>query len=195
MTKIISISFLVLVFGTFFVMNTDGTMIWLKDQIKSSNDSDDYVCWNHEQLLVERPNGKYACVYPYTAVKLNWEILSKYTFTPIETRNGNFTIFNHFSQGSLTNMTVSEDNYSLLITFSTDESGKLSIKIPVTLIGSTNENCFPKSSYPNYYPFIIFSTEEEISFTERISTETARYLEISYDKDSTDLEIIGSCLT
>lgn len=178
-----------------FDFNSYAVVMSLKDQIKSSDNPDHYVCWNMDYVLTQRPNEEYVCVFPYTAMKLDWEIFPKYALTPMETKNGNFTIFNHFSRGSLTNMTISENNYSLFINFSTGESGKLSIKIPVNLIGSTSEDCFPKSSYPNYYPFIIFGTGEEVNFEQRLTTETFRYLEIPYAKDSTKIEIVGSCLS
>ncbi len=141
-------------FGSFIVSSSDAILSSLKYQILSSSDPDDYVCWNLEQLLVERPGGEHAYVYPYTAVKLNWNVASSdYLFNSMETKNGNFTVLTHFSRGSITNITLADNYPGININFSTGESGKLSITVPTEMMVDV-ENCLPQSTYPNYYVFL-----------------------------------------
>lgn len=178
------------------MLSVDAAVMWLKDQIKSSGAPNDYVCWNMEHVLVQRPNGKYACVYPYTVINLNWKIIpNEYVLTYMETRNGNFNIFNHFSRGSIVDMSLNEDYPAIKINFSTGESGKLSIQIPSIMMDVENKNCSLQNKYPNYDDYLILVNGKEISFDERLTTEIFRYLEIPYDNDSTEIEIIGSCYT
>ena len=182
------------IFGSFIVPSSDAILSSLKHQILGSSDPDDYVCWNLEQLLVERPNGEYACVYPYTAVKLNWNIASSdYLLNSMETKNGNFTVLTHFSRGSITNITLADNYPGININFSTGESGKLSITLPTEMMVDV-ENCLPQRTYPNYDTFFVLVNGVEVAYDERITTETLRYLEILYNVDSTNIEIIGECL-
>lgn len=49
--------------------------ISLKQQIDNDIAINEILCRNNSHVLVERINGKLACVYPTTAEKLNWELV------------------------------------------------------------------------------------------------------------------------
>jgi hypothetical protein len=195
MIKTIFVLFTVLIFGSFFAITVDAVVMSLKHQIMDSSDPDDYVCWNMDQLLVERPNGEYACVFPYTAIKLDWIITpNEYLLKPLDTKNGDFIILTHTSRGFVTDVSLNSAYPGIDINLSTGESGKLSITIFTKMMEDT-ENCLPQLTYPNYDDFFVLSNGVEVDYTERITTETLRYLEIPYDADSTNIEIIGECFT
>ena len=44
----------------------------LKEQVNSGLSNEEIICPNSNQVLVERPNGKLACVYVTTTEKLGW---------------------------------------------------------------------------------------------------------------------------
>ena len=193
MIKTIFVLFTVLIFGSFFVITSDAFPSSLKDQLIDPGDPDNYFCWNMDQLLVERPNGKYACVFPYTAIKLDWIIMPNEYLKRLETKNGEFVILTHASRGSITDVSLNSAYPGIDINLSTVESGKLSIVIFPKMMEDT-ENCLPQLTYPNYDDFFVLSNGVEVAYTERITTETLRYLEIPYDANSTNIEIIGDCL-
>lgn len=181
------------IFSSFIMPSSDAVVSSLKHQIQEHSDPETYICWNLEQVLIERQNGKYACVYPYTAIKLNSEFLKGYNLAHMDTRNGNFTIFTHLSRGALTDMIFADTHPGIIIKMSTGEAGKLSINIPVEMTRDT-KNCLPQPVYPNYDVFITLVNGVEVSYDERITTETNRFIELHYDKDATEIEIIDVCL-
>ena len=50
----------------------------LKQQIDDELPIDKILCRNNSHFLVERENGKLACVYESTAKKLNWKLLQNH---------------------------------------------------------------------------------------------------------------------
>lgn len=165
----------------------------LKQQIRERSDPETYVCWNLKQVLVERQNGKYACVYPYTAVKLNWEFLNDYNLSQMDTRNGNFAVFTHLSKGALTDVVLADSYPGIVIKMSTGEAGKLSINIPVEMM-KDDENCLPQPVYPDYDVFFTLVNGVEVHYDERITTDSSRFIELQYGSDAIEIEIIDVCL-
>ena len=64
MNKIAPILLAVLISGTFLATSVHAGGPSLKMQKEWGYDSDEFGCWYDASVLVERPNGDFACVYP-----------------------------------------------------------------------------------------------------------------------------------
>lgn len=87
MNKIIPVFLAVLISGTLLATSAHAGGPSLKMQKEWGYDSDEFGCWYDASVLVERPNGDFACVYPQTAEKLNlrgWIILVSNIVNPDE---------------------------------------------------------------------------------------------------------------
>ena len=164
--------------------------------LKMQNDwgygSDEFGCWYESSVLVERPNGKHACVYPYTAAKLNWEIVINSTNSNfIETKVGDYDIFAHFSRGVTGNTITYDENYnSLIIDTFARSNGTLSLAMPTTFIDMQTAYCSEPRSDDDYFVLI---DGEEVAIEREISDDAMIYLEISYPTNGGRIEIIATC--
>lgn len=192
MNKIIIMFLAVLISGTFFVTSVNAGGPTLKMQKGWGYDSDEFGCWYDASVLVERPNGKFACVYPHTAVKLNWNVVINPTNSNfIETKVDDYDIFAHFSRGVVGNtITYDEHSNSLIVDLFAKSYGTLSLAIPKTLMDTQTEHCLLPIPYDDYFVLI---DGEEVAFEQKIFHDIIRYLEISYPINGGRIEVIASC--
>ncbi len=163
----------------------------LKMQKDWGYDSEKFGCWYQASVLVERPNGEYACVYPHTAVKTNWEVvINSSNSNFMETKVGNHNIFAHFSRGIVSHSMALSDDNSLIVDLSAKSDGTMSVAIPHALMSTQTDNCLKPIPDDPYYVLV---DDVEVFFDQRISNDTIRYLEIPYASSVNQIEIIGSC--
>lgn len=171
----------------------------LKQQLENNIPLIEIDCKNERHLLVERPNGKLACVYYETSEKLNWKVINGDTNRLLHiyelSVNGmlydvEFTI----DKGQVESMVFLEDAHSLLIDLKSTNSGKLTVEIPRIVLDSKSEMC---DKYDDDSPDDVFYTlvdGEEVPHNELSTTDTHRSLEIPFKNDIKQIEIIGTCL-
>lgn len=184
--------FAVLISGPFLVITADAGGPSLKMQKDWGYDSVEFGCWYDASVLVERPNGKYACVYPYTAVRLGWDVVINDTNSKfIETKIGEYDIFAHFSRGITGNtITYDKNHNSLIIDLFAKSNGKLSLAMPQTFIDMQTAYCSEPRSGDDYFVLI---DGEEVAYEQKISDETMMYLEILYPTHGGRIEVITTC--
>ena len=182
----------VLVSGTFVISSVDAGGPSLKMQKDWGYDSEDFGCWYHASVLVERPNGKFACVYPYTAIKLGWDVVINDTNSAfIETKVNNHDILAYFSGSVIGNtITYNENDNSLVIDVFTKTHGKLSLAMPTDFAEMQTAYCPEPRTIDDYFVLI---DGEEVAFEKKISDNTLMYLEVSYPVNGGRIEVIATC--
>ena len=130
--------FVVLVFSTIGISSADAAVMQLKHQVSGASEPDNYTCWAFTQLLVERPNGKFACISPYAMMKLDWQPYNYHSYNfDVSKGNSTYSVFAHNSSestGMISGIEYDDDAFSLLIDLPRTNPGKLFIEIPRMLL-------------------------------------------------------------
>ena len=85
-------------------------------------------------MPVERPNGKFACIFDKTLLKLDWELLSiEDSEFQLKTNNGTYFINYKINDGILANV-IKTDVHSLIFNINSTDPGYFSTVIPSGLI-------------------------------------------------------------
>lgn len=113
--------------------------ISLKQQVENNIPVDNIECRNEKHVLTERPNGKLACVYYETSVKLNWIILNTDTHRQLfvyelPVYNVVYDIKYTITNAQILSMEMIENNNSLLVNLDSRKDGELTIHIPTEMI-------------------------------------------------------------
>lgn len=186
------------VFGISTIFSADATVMPLKYQINDKSDPDNYVCWNSAQLLVERPNGKFACVSPYTMMKIGWQPYdyNSYNFD-VHKGNSTYPVFAHNTSdgvGIVSGIRYDANTDSILVDLPRTNPGKLFIEIPRALLDAKLVRCGEITEDPPKWDFFVLGDGEELEFEEIFTTDTHRTLEIPFKKDLKQIEITAPCL-
>ena len=198
-TRLLIIIASVAVVGVFSPMfYVDAVLSSLKSQIRDGSDPDHYVCWNFEHLLIERPNGKFACVGPYTMTKLGWEPY-KHEYYNIDVHKGNtvYSVFAHNtseSSGMVSGIRYDAKAESLMVDMPRTNPGELFIKIPRELLDANLVRCGEVNEDPSEWYFLVLVDGEEVEYDEIFTTDDHRTLVIPYEKDLRQIEIAAPCL-
>ena len=168
----------------------------LKEQIEQ-NVVSNIKCSNQEHVLVERPNGKLACVTNHTAHKTGW-IIHHYS---IADSQGNKAVVNQglvhlipFETTGLILKDLSFENNSLIATIKPNaEYGVLSLYIQHDLLVANPEQCYsindPATSL--FYLVIINGEGHKISESRNFNGEPV--LNVHTTENARTIEIAGIC--
>lgn len=167
-------------------------------QIKSGIPIDEIQCKNYKHVLTERHNGKPACVYYSTAEKLGWKILhADSTMTPmifeVMKNEKIFDVEYYVKGGTVQDMVYDVDANILLVTVDAINKGSLTIHVPRNLIDAKMDYCPPRNADASDDIFFVLINGEEVSYDEISTTSEKRTLQISFLKDVSKVEIIGTC--
>ncbi|BDQ30568.1 hypothetical protein NZNM25_07910 [Nitrosopumilus zosterae] len=185
---------IVMVVGSSVMVFAD-VVLQLKYQINNDLNPDNYVCWNSEHLLVERPNGKFACITPYMMIKLNWQPYKhEYYIFDVLKDNSVYAVFALDSNAVVSEIRYDVDLHSLIVDMPRNNSGKLFIEIPRDLLDAKLVRCDEVSEDPSDWDFFVLVDGEEVAFEEVFTTDDYRALEILYKKNSKQIEIVDACL-
>lgn len=168
-------------------------------QFKDGVDPHKIQCRNDLHVLTKRPNGKMACVYPLTAEKLGWKIISAdSTLTPsiFEVPKGDrvFDVEYHIKGGMVKDMVFSNNTNSLLVTIDSTDKGSLILSIPRNLLDAKFDYCPPHQTNPPDDRFIVLLDREEALYDEILTTPEKRTLQIQFAKNAAKIEVIATCL-
>ena len=179
------------------IFSVDAVIMPLKYQISSETDPDRYVCWNFDQLLVERPNGKFACVSPYTMMKLGWHPYQHYYNIDVYKDNIIYSVFAHNtseSSGMVSGIRHDANSESVIVDLPRTNPGELFIKIPRELLDAKLVRCGEVTEDPSDWYFLVLVDGEEVEYEEIFTTDDHRTLVIPYEKDLKQIEIAAPCL-
>ncbi len=167
----------------------------LKMQKDWGYNSEEFGCWYQASVLVERPNGEYACVYPHTAVKTGWNVVINSTNSEfIKTKVDGHDMFAHFSSRIIGNtMTYNENHNSLTVDLFTNYKGKLSLAVPDIMLNAQHQYCLKSMSVDDAYTVLV--DDGEAHFEQHVFQDAVHYLEIPYPDNSGRIEIVRNCLT
>ena len=186
---------LVLVSG---IGQIDAVIMQLKYQINGETDPDNYVCWNRTQILVERPNEKFACVSPHTMMKLDWQPYNYDSYYFDIVKGGlTYSVFAHDSSGAgnvVSKIQYHEDASSLLIDLPRTNSGQLFIEIPRMLLDAKFARCDETTDESPDDTFFTLVDGEEVEYKEVFTTDTYRTLDIPFKKSIKQIEVLAGCL-
>ncbi len=198
-TRLLIIIASITIIGIFIsIFSAYAVLSSLKGQIMDGSDPDHYVCWNFTQLLIERPNGKLACVSPYTMMKLEWQPY-KYDYYNTDVHKGNtvYSVFAHNtseSSGIVSGIRSDVNAESIIDDMPRTNPGKLFIEIPRELLDANLVRCGEVTEDPSDWYFLVLVDGEEVEYEEIFTTDDHRTLEITYEKDLRQIEIAAPCL-
>ncbi len=168
-------------------------------QFKDGVDPHKIQCRNDLHVLTKRPNEKIACVYPLTAEKLGWKIISAdSTLTPsifeVPKNDRIFDVEYGIRGGMVKDMVFSNKTNSLLVTIDSTGKGILSLSIPRSLLHARFDYYPPRQTNPPDDLFIVLLDGEEVAYDEILTTPEKRTLQIQFDKNAAKIEVIDTCL-
>ena len=170
----------------------------LKEQIQLNTVLPNIVCPNSEHSLVERPNGKLACITWETVQKTGWDV--HYRFQ-VDLKD-EFPVVKHDSTVFLvpfeiTGATLDDmyhENQKLVVMVSlNDKNGVLSITLPQGLLDASLEYCDPRNENPPNAPFIVIMDGIEHENDEAINSRFQPALNIQLNENSYLIEIAATC--
>ncbi|QMU54879.1 MAG: hypothetical protein GKS07_08320 [Nitrosopumilus sp.] len=167
----------------------------LKMQKDWGYDSEKYGCWYQASVLVERPNGEHACVYPHTAVKTGWSVVINSTNSEfIKIKVNGHDMFAHFSSHIVGNtITYNENHNSLTVDLFTNYKGTLLLEVPDIMSNAPQHlDCLKSTSADDAYTVLV--NNEYAHFEQQVFQNTIHYLEIPYPDNGGRMEIVRNCL-
>ena len=176
-----------------------GTPIFrdLKTQISADYSLPYITCPNQEHILVERPDGKLACISQYMAEKTGWYIHYENT---VDTKaqaaiwaNG-MVSFAHFE---ITGATFDQITYEDQTLFATvipyGESGLLSLDLPFGVPSGSLKYCNLNYENSSNTPFVVIVNGVEYEYHEEKNSRGQSALNIPLDDNSETIEIMRTC--
>lgn len=176
-----------------------GTPIFrdMKTQISADYSLPYITCPNQEHILVERPDGKLACISQHMAEKTGWYIHYENT---VDTKaqvaiwaNG-IVSFAHFEiTGATLDQIIYEGQILSVIVIPYDKSGLLSLDLPFGVPSGSLKYCNPNyENHPNA-PFVVIVDGVEYEYHEAKNSRGQSALNIPLDDNSETIEIMRTC--
>ena len=176
-----------------------GTPIFrdLKTQISVDYSLPYITCPNQEHILVERPDGKLACISQHMAEKTGWYIRYENT---VDTKaqsaiwaNGIMS-FTHFEITGAVLDQITYDGQTLSVTVTPyDKSGLLSLDLPFGVPSGSLKYCNPNYENPPNAPFVVIVDGIEYEYHEEKNSREQSALNIPLDDNSETIEIMRTC--
>ena len=169
----------------------------LKEQLEVHTLISNIRCQNQEHVLVERPNGKLACVTNHTAHKTGW-LMHHYTMADskgekIVPREGIVHII-PFETTGLILKDLSFENNSLVATIKhNEEYGVLSLYIQHKLLQPNPKQCYSVNDTSQGLSYVVFINGERNKISESKSFFGEPVLNIHTVGDAKTIEIVGIC--
>jgi len=171
----------------------------LKQQVDNNIPTDKILCSNAEHTLVERPNGKLACIYNSSMWEVNWlKIIGGHN--PFSTFTQNFlkddklhTVKYEIFGGVIQKISFDDSIQYMTIDIAPTQNGILTISLPRDLLDSIMDYCPPKLENPPDDIFFVLLNQVEGSYDEVFKNDTVRTLQIPFFDDTRQIEIIGTC--
>ena len=157
----------------------------------------DIICPNQDHVLVERPNGKLACITDGMAEKTGWHIHYK----NIVDAKGQVHIVSPGTvswipfeiTGATLDKMIYENQMLVASVTSNDEDGVLSIQLSSGALPAHFEYCNPNKENPFDTPFVMILDDEEHPLDEGINSRGQAAVNIPLDENSETIKIIRTC--
>ena len=157
----------------------------------------DITCPNQDHVLVERPNGKLACVTDSTAEKAGWHIHYKnvvdfkgevYVASPGAPSWISFEI-----TGATLDKMVYENQMLVVSVTPNEEHGVLSLELPTGALPANFKYCSPDNKNQFDTPHIMILDGKEYPLDEGVNSRGQAAVNIPLDENSETIEIVRTC--
>ena len=169
----------------------------LKEQINRDVSLSDIICSNRSHTLVERPNGKLACLTPHTLERtwkqIDYAYIDDYkAFRTVQKENRSYDIPFEIKGAVLEGFSF-EDNSLVITTRSYAEKGTLSFQIQYDLLDASSENCdLDVGPLKTSYFAVINDIRKKLDKDQKFHG-TPVNLMIPLDEHSKTMKIIHAC--
>ena len=157
----------------------------------------DITCPNQDHVLVERPNGKLACITDSMAEKTGWHIHYKnvvdfkgevYVVSPGAPSWISFEI-----TGATLDRMIYENQRLVVSVTPNEEHGVLSLELPTGALPANFKYCNPDNENPFDTPFVMILNSKEHPLDEGVNSRGQTAVNIPLDENSDTVEIIRTC--
>ena len=169
----------------------------LKEQLELHTLVSNIKCPNQEHVLVERPNGKLACVTNYTAHKMEW-FIHHYAMPDSKgdkiAVNQNIVHLIPFETTGLILQDLLFENNSLIATVQPQaEYGVLSLYIPDNVLDLNPQACYSVNNHAPAPSYVVVVNEKQYHIGSTVNFWGDPVLNIHTTQNAKLIEIIGIC--
>ncbi|MDE0267010.1 MAG: hypothetical protein OXK17_08360 [Thaumarchaeota archaeon] len=167
----------------------------LKEQLVSYTHTQQLECPNPDHVLVTRPNGKWACVYPDTAAYLKWDIVTflkpgTQLITTLVLRGEQYhNVSYQITNADIESIRWVEEGPGLFVNITAAGSGAIVLGASINSGGIFEHYCDPAQSFSAN--FLILMNGEETDFQSYESGADLVNVEIEFEAGVKTIEIIN----
>ena len=200
------ITLTVLIFGTSVFVNVNAEVIndhghphTLKEQVMDYKSGEKLICPNPDHVLVLRPSTQWACVYPESAEKLKWDIVTFAEFgnqkitTYVFAHNNYHNVSYQISNGDVDSIKFDLDFYSIVIKITPTDEGEFSLDIPTGDNGLFKDYCEENNMNPDTEHFFVLLDGEEVEHKSSEINTDLKNVYLDYFPNTELIEIINAC--
>lgn len=171
----------------------------LKEQLYNYKPGEIITCSNPHHVLVLRPNEQWACVYDTTAWHFKWNLVTflesgaMQTTTYVMHADRYYPISYQVNNADIGSIQWQNDLSSLSVSIKPVDPRRLVLTIPVGKNTLFENNCNVLYDFIDQTLFmVLINNQESIFELVKVSDSIVR-IEIGYDADSKDVEILYIC--
>ena len=156
----------------------------------------DITCPNQDHVLIERPNGKLACVTDSMAEKTGWHIHYKNVVDDkgeVLVSPGAVSWISFEITGATLDKMIYENQMLVVSVTPNDEYGVLSIELPPGSLPANFEYCNPNNENLFDTPFVMIIDGQKYPLNEGVNSRGKAAVNISLDESSDKIEVIRTC--
>ncbi len=181
------------------VEDCDGPVfLSLKTQIDMSRALPNITCPNQDHVLIERPNGKLACITNHTVEKTGWHIHyrnvvdTKAQYPVAKGGTVVYPVLFEITGATLDDMTHQNQTLTVHVT-PNEEYGVLSFQMPFDLLDGHFAYCNPANQKSPSTPYVMRIDNIEKGLDVGVNSRDQTALNIPFNENSKTMDIIRTC--